>query len=553
MTDTLHFVTGTPLSHGSRTRDEQSILADLAREQLDQRRRKFADDMAHKAVHAEQTEFFDAFFPNPQNTSDTPSRPQLHDNPFAALSDAEKPNEAVVRAAFTKAINDHDLVPGFKLRECGERPDPSTLDPERQKVDAAFFRNEHAPTDGRQSWADQILPVEFKRDDVSVDPFDDEKVNISTDTKDRRKVRGQIISYAELVYAVQHRVALFMLVVVGVNVRFVRFDRSGAVVTRALNYVNNWEIFCDILWRIGQCSDTQLGLDPTATRLYPGEPDFVRMCSYARSRDNDVDEKERDLKPGELPEKLVFKYVRAMFIAAVRSPWPRYRLEVPDGSSTRNFLVAKPTFRARGMAGRGTRGYVALDCATGEFVWLKDACIQTTEVARDAWRAQYLLVEKEGDVLSMLNQAGVQNVPTLICHGDIAGQETLTPKWWEDKHARATNLASSQSAGRVSSASPSSSASSGALKRRHDDERSEDSVASPKGVDDGTGTGASGSQDKYPLRLHQHYRLVEKEVCISLEKFENGLQLVSLVLDGLIGMHPCFFVLILVGSTIYSA
>ncbi|EJF59452.1 hypothetical protein DICSQDRAFT_172049 [Dichomitus squalens LYAD-421 SS1] len=489
MTDTLHLVTGTPLSHGSRTRDEQSILADSNREQLDQRRRKFADDMAHKAVHAEQTEFFDAFFPNPKNTSDTPSRPQLHENPFAALSDAEKLNEAVVRAAFTKAINDHDLVPGFKLRECGERPDPSTLDPERQKVDAAFFRNEHAPTDVRQSWADQILPVEFKRDDVSVDPFDDEKANISTETENRRKVRGQIISYAELVYTVQHRVALFMLVVVGVNVRFVRFDRSGAVVTRALNYVHNWEIFCDILWRIGQCTDTQLGLDPTATRLYLGERDFVRMSSYARSHDDDVDEKERDLKPGELPKKRVFKYVRAMFIDAVRSPWPRYRLEVPDGSSTRKFLVAKPTFRARGMAGRGTRGYVALDCATGEFVWLKDA-----------WRAQYLLVEKEGDVLSMLNKANVKHVPTLICHGDIAGQETLTPKWWEDKHARAADLASSQSVGRdfslSPSPSPSPSPSSGAMKRKHDDERSKDSVAPPKGADGGTGTGASsGSQD----------------------------------------------------------
>ncbi|TBU58912.1 hypothetical protein BD310DRAFT_439582 [Dichomitus squalens] len=84
-------------------------------------------------------------------------------------------------------------ITGFKLRECGERPDPSTLDPERQKVDAAFFRNEHAPTDGRQSWADQILPVEFKRDDVSVDPFDDEKANISTETENRRTSRRRVM------------------------------------------------------------------------------------------------------------------------------------------------------------------------------------------------------------------------------------------------------------------------------------------------------------------------------------------------------------------------
>ena len=232
----------------------------------------------------------------------------------------------------TKAANDNNLVPGLKLCECGERPDPSTLDLDRQKVDAAFYHTEHAPGDGAQHWPDQIIPVEFKRDEVGLDPWDDGKDNISTETISRKHVRAQCISYSELLHAIQHRVALFMLVVIGTSARFVRWDRSGTIVTRAFDYVENWEFFCEILWRISLCSDTQLGLDPTATRLRPGDADYDRMTAAAQPHAEDVDEKERDLEPDELPadRRFVYKYVRTMFSESVNTPWPRYRIEVPN-------------------------------------------------------------------------------------------------------------------------------------------------------------------------------------------------------------------------------
>ncbi|KAI1788205.1 hypothetical protein LXA43DRAFT_1075889 [Ganoderma leucocontextum] len=465
--------------------------------------------MAHAAVLAERLEFCDAFFPTPSGPADLKRRPKLKKNPFAELLEADKLKEAVVRARFTKAINDNNLVPGLKFCECGERPDPSTLDPEKQKVDAAFYRAEHAPTDGRQRWPDQLIPVEFKRDDVGLDPWDDGKDNISTETISRKLVRGQCISYAELLYAIQHRVALFMLVVIGTTARFVRWDRSGTVVTRAFDYVEDWEFFCDILWRISLCTDAQLGLDPTAIRLRPGDVDYDRMTTVAEPHANDVDERERDLAPEELPAggHFVYKYVRTMFSESVNSPWPRYRVE--------------PTFRARGMSGRGTRGYVALDCKTGDLVWLKDA-----------WRAHYLLVDKEGDMLRRLNKAKVMNVPTLICHGDVQDQVTLTPEWWEAKNPRSSSTPEPDSS---SSPCPSSSttrtlsaaSSSDSRKRKYDHEGSEDSVPPPKGVN----TGFSAFRADCPLRLHKHYRLVEKEVGMPLVNFQNGRQLVSIVLD----------------------
>lgn len=100
MTETPHFYTGTPISNSTRTRDEQSLFSDPKREDLDQRRRKFADDMAHAAVLAEKGEFCDAFFPPPTDPAVLDRKPKLKNNPFANLKEADKLKEADVRARF---------------------------------------------------------------------------------------------------------------------------------------------------------------------------------------------------------------------------------------------------------------------------------------------------------------------------------------------------------------------------------------------------------------------------------------------------------------------
>ena len=94
--------TGTPISTSTRTRDQESLFSD--REKLDQRRRKFADDMAYAAVPATNDEFCEAFFPAPTDSDILKQKPKLTENPFAALKDAEKLLEAVVRRLFVRPI-----------------------------------------------------------------------------------------------------------------------------------------------------------------------------------------------------------------------------------------------------------------------------------------------------------------------------------------------------------------------------------------------------------------------------------------------------------------
>ncbi|RPD57788.1 hypothetical protein L227DRAFT_655338 [Lentinus tigrinus ALCF2SS1-6] len=88
---------------------------------------------------------------------------------------------------------------------------------------------------------------------------------------------------------------------------------------------------------------------------------------------------------------------------------------------------------------------------------------------KDAWRVDREGIEREGSILQALNGAKIKYVPTLVCDGDIPGQATISHDLWKAYH--------------------------------------------PK-------------DQECPLKLHQHYRLVVKEVGKPLDQFENAAELV---------------------------
>ncbi|KAI0739889.1 hypothetical protein C8Q80DRAFT_1274918 [Daedaleopsis nitida] len=470
--------------------------------------------------------FCDELFPPPTDPAQLATRLTFDSNPFEELKDADGLPEGDLTDKMIAIVESKGLAPGLRLCYCGNRPDPAMIDSERQKSDAAFYRESSAPTDSKPHWADQLLPWEFKRgrkDRKDADPYVDGPGPADVSpviVGEGVKSRGQIITYGECVMAVQQRLSVFMPVVVGRRIRFIRWDRSGSIVSQAFDYYEHWEFFCDVLWRISQLSDAQLGIDPTAERILLSNPLYKAMNDAAIALPSDVDHAERILAKGEFPEPpFIFAYVRKMFRDSLVEHWPRYRLQVPDGDETRYFLVCKPDFRAKGLSGRGTRGYVAFDCETKRFVWLKDA-----------WRAHYRMVEKEGDVLAQLNAAKVNYVPTLVCHGDIDNQDTLTPSWWErtQKEApRTSTFLTPQLPAHVPAFSATSLSS---YKRKRDEYDGQDERAgtpTPKGM------GKSGTlfQEDCPMRLHRHYRLVVEEVALPLRDFMHGGQLVSIIAD----------------------
>ncbi|KAH9889980.1 hypothetical protein C8Q73DRAFT_146831 [Cubamyces lactineus] len=493
--------------------------------------------MTNRSVPLSLQSFLDKFLPVPPHQKPKWNAATLRKK----LSGLKKSNKAKVKEAtvadkFTKVVNDSKVAPGLKLALSQHRPDPD--DPTLQKIDGAFFPTDSAPTDGTPHWAEQLVSVEFKRHGSENDPFDDKKV-LDTEVEPRKKVRSQITGYAEKVFKLQPRTHLFMLFVIGRQFRILRWDRSGVVVTPRTDYFLHPELLFDFLWRIGQASRDQLGLDPTATLIKPGSAEYQRMDKLAKEEATDLVAK-RDTIVASGDENKMFAYVRKMFRDSLADDWPRWKLSVPQADgSTRYFLVGKPRFEAPGLVGRATQGYVAMDpLATEEkrqLVWLKDA-----------WRTFYDLVEPEGVVLEQLRGAAVPNVPTLLCHGDLPGQATVTPDIWDmnykaaqaKKNAEACDApaspddnprnpapapAASSSVEAVVPATPTS-----GTKRPRVDDDDQQKMPPPPGVGGDT---ADDSEETCPLRRHVHYRIVVEEVALPLEEFEDGHHLVSVICD----------------------
>ncbi len=386
-------------------------------------------------------------------------------------------------------------------------------------------------SDGTPQWADQGVPVEFK---YELDPFD-EKKNINTDAASRKGVRGQITHYAELVISIQQRLFLFMITIVGRKFRILRWDRSGVVVSAIVDYYDNWQLFCDILWRISlahRFAPEMLGVDPSAVRLSSRDSEWKRMTTAAKPHASDVHEKERWLKDDELTEPFTFKYVRDAFRETLVDGYPRYKVEVPGNGNDkkRYFLICRPFFQAKGIAGRGTRGYVALEYDPTPSKGRK-ARVDRFVFLKDAWRMNYDGVRPEGDILADLNKADVQHIPTLFCHGDIGDpvQETMTHQYWEHKH-------SSPLSSPPPSPDPLPSTSAERMKRKRTDEDSGSSNCEPEGLPtdedhDPDNDGDDNFHSACPLRRHVHYRFVVEEVGKSLSAAGHERKLLSVIID----------------------
>ncbi|KAH9941988.1 hypothetical protein B0H21DRAFT_869072, partial [Amylocystis lapponica] len=345
-------------------------------------------------------------------------------------------------------IKKSDVCPGYKVLDTSNRAEKHNKS--RQKVDGGLYLNAEKPKSNRNCWFNQRVSFEWKRSDIEDNPFDDTPGHAFEATSELRKKNcGQIISYASEVLMRQHRCFHFTVVVFGLYAHIIRWDRSGAIVTKRINYKDEPHILCSFLWQFCHLSDEKQGYDSTAVLVEKGTPDFAVM---KRASEKKVKTRSRVTKSARWKE-------RTRSLEDTSSPSAE--------RSTCWFLVNKPHFMAQGPTGRGTRGYDALDCVTGKFMFLKDT-----------WRVDTDGFEKEGAVLKALNNAEVQNIPTVICHGDVRNQHTITHEYWLYPDPDAQN----------------------------------------------------------PMKGHAHYCLVEEEVGCSLSQFNTGQFLLKIVVDCL-GAH----------------
>ncbi|EPQ50704.1 hypothetical protein GLOTRDRAFT_66831, partial [Gloeophyllum trabeum ATCC 11539] len=325
----------------------------------------------------------------------------------------------------------------------------------------ALYRNDDQPkaVEGkplRPRWDRMALYIEFKSygNSVKCDPFDDRTTHPNENpAAGRESARGQLIAYAAAMFARQQRTHGFSIIILGEYARIIRWDRAGAVFTERLNYVARPEKLAMFLWHFAHLDRRQQGYDDTA-ELIEEDSRLHNMMKKKIADGSKMSAKDKDL-----PEAYVLEYFKDSSSGATSGPTrPRY------------FLVGRPHFTAPGMTGRATRGYVALDEESNELVYLKDC-----------WRVDLPDMTREGDVIQLMNNEGVQCVPTLVCHGDVKGQCTSTQKHW------------SRDAGKPN-----------------------------------------------PFRPHQHYRLVVQEVGCPLSDFKHSEELIQVITECITGHADAF-------------
>ncbi|KAI0781519.1 hypothetical protein BD413DRAFT_608650 [Trametes elegans] len=357
------------------------------------------------------------------------------------------------------------------------------------EVDGALYVAGGAPTDGQMRWEKLRMLIQFREGDQANDPYDGSQGAASAD--ERNELLEEIADFNAKVIERGHRLAIYVLVVTGTKARVTRWDRSGSIYTDAFDYVKRPTILRDLLWEFSLLSAEKQGFDPTVMAVSPEE--HMLMNTLANEHPDGLSDKESTEAPPRAPDDppYVFAY------------WPRWKTSIEVSRERREFLAGMPQVLLPRLVGRGTHGYVAYDCKDKRFVWLKDT-----------WRPDYA---REGQVLEILAAAGVKNIPTLFCHGDV-GHATETPRF--AKCPRTSNGQKQQDAVQPPEGAHRPVNSDRVMRFREGPTTAE--LADPFREDKG-------------VQSLQHYRVVLSEVCLPLEDFLCDRELVVMVRDALIG------------------
>ncbi|KAI0631831.1 hypothetical protein C8Q77DRAFT_1211097 [Trametes polyzona] len=444
----------------------------------------------------------------------------------------KKPKEVkedhIAETVVDKVLNKIAFPSKYKVALSRFKYDSS--DPSRAKVDAAIYPADRVPSNEAPDWTHCRFLIEFKKGDTKYDPWnDDESKNVEAERESRAAARAQLIAYARNVFLYQQRTALFTLLIIGDEFRVSRWDRSGVIVTKKVNYGKDPKRLLEVVWHLVQLDDEQQGMDPSATLIEKDSKAFKIMdllaipnpeldiADYMEGAKVTVKRPEGHVSysdPPNLPpdpdldeveevddDPRVFKYVRDKFRDSLVDGWPRYKLRV--GPKGRVFLVGKPIFCSSTMFGRATEGFIAVEARTRRFAFLKES-----------WRPFYEGVEPEGRYLEMFADFPDMVVPAVLCHGDVAKQRAFAAVYEADpKRRKEESIKALQAA--IDGAKR------GKKHARPDDEQDVVVAASSAATVDDSGA----------LRHHVHYRIAVKDVCLPFEEFRTTEQLIRLMYD----------------------
>ncbi|KAH8099739.1 hypothetical protein BXZ70DRAFT_214941 [Cristinia sonorae] len=343
---------------------------------------------------------------------------------FNTVITARTKREGQMYKPFINAVNKNGLMPGYILVDISNSGEDET----GAKPDVGAFKGicgewKREGVD-RWVWDSAEIWIEFKFD-LSHDAFiptpttdEEEAKTLDHDTEKALETQGQLALYATRQLARQHRTFAISILICGSHARFIRWDRSRAVVSERFNYVEEPRILAEFFWRYGQLTDVQRGFDPTARLATKEEADLLveKIKEHANREGRKIPDIEKNT--------LSAHYQPHVITVAGATP--------SEKSLTREYVVQRPLHPPESPIGRSTRVYFAVDTVSQELVCLKDY-----------WRPIDNNRPPESEIYKILRDAKVPHLPTVRHSGDVpldssgaSFQETLSQEWLADYLAR---------------------------------------------------------------------------------------------------------------------
>ncbi|TCD68315.1 hypothetical protein EIP91_011174 [Steccherinum ochraceum] len=242
--------------------------------------------------------------------------------------------------------------------------------------------------------------------DSAMDPFPTCSSNHTPQSipssKQAKRLRKQLATYAASQFDRQHRTFLFSLVICGHHARFLRWDRAGVLVSASFNYLEDARPLAEFVWRYGRLLPADRGVDPTS-----------RLCTTSE---------EASLRQAVKAHISMLRHIPGVE-SALESDHPFYHVTITDThSETRNYIIQKSFCSPSAPVGRATRAYIALDTSTQRLVFLKDY-----------WRPADSSRPSEAETYRALEDAHIPHLPNVHWAGDvIPGLQTTMSQVWQD-------------------------------------------------------------------------------------------------------------------------
>ncbi|THG93868.1 hypothetical protein EW026_g7482, partial [Hermanssonia centrifuga] len=167
------------------------------------------------------------------------------------------------------AIKKSKICPSMIFRKLSDiTQEDFTLRPDL----AGFNATDGEPSGNATCWSIIQLCIDNCTEDAfdaAYDPNDRESLRVSQE--DNTKSLGQMIHYAREQMSHQHRVFMFSLHIVHDSARIIRWDRMGAIVTEAFNFVLQPQILAEFLFRFNLLGPEGRGFDSSAGLAHPKE------------------------------------------------------------------------------------------------------------------------------------------------------------------------------------------------------------------------------------------------------------------------------------------